>query len=571
MNHTPRFSKPSLWSGLTSLLALAACQGQVNANHGPGSSAQAGAAAGGSAAASAGAGAGASAGATSSGGAAASADCTAAHAPPLHARLLTPSQYDNSVLDLVKVAGSPAKDFGGGVATQLDDLAVELRANAAASIAHQAALSLAQWSPCTSPPAAAAACEQQLIDKLGPQVYRHPLSTAERTELSTLFDAGVQEKDFATGVEWFLTGVLQSPDFLYQLSKLQPGEQAGQLVAIPAYEIASRLSYFIWDSMPDDALYAAASSNALASTAGLGSELTRMLKDPRFLRGVTGFYSSWLNLNAFREVARDDPAFTTDIVGALQTSLLMSATERYQSPSPNVSGLFSDTTYYLNGALRGFYGLAGAGTDSAFTPVDMASEERRGLLSHPALMALLARPDQSNPISRGLYIRRSILCQSLPPPPAGVVIPPLPAVAPGLSTRDRLDQHTKSALCASCHDLIDPPGFALENFDQVGRHRSADSGKPTDTSGTMSNAGDLDGAFATGSELLGRIAQSQDVKGCFAQRYFEYAVSRVVADQDACSVDALKKGFVPSGDLLALVASIANTDSFRFRSSEGAP
>jgi hypothetical protein len=505
---------------------------------------------------------------TGSGGATATTDCTAPHAPALHARLLTPSQYDNTISDLVKVGGDPSKDFGGGVATQLDDLSVELRANAAADIAHQAVLALSQWSPCTSPPATPAACEQQIIDKIGPQVYRHPLAAAERQELQTLFDAGVQEKDFATGVEWFLSGVLQSPDFLYQLSKLQPGEQPGQLVAIPPYELASRLSYFIWDSTPDDALYAAASTSELAQAVRLESQLDRMQEDPRFLRGITGFYTSWLNLGGFREVARDDAAFTTDIVSALQTSLLMGATKLYQGAAPaNVADLFSGSTYYLNGALRSFYGRAGS--DTAFTAADMASDERRGILTHPALMALLARPDQSNPISRGLFMRRSILCQDLPPPPAGVVIPPLPPVAAGLSTRDRLDQHTKSALCASCHNLIDPPGFALENFDQVGRHRSADSGKPTDTSGTMSSAGDLNGDFATGTDLLSRIAQSQEVKGCFAQKYFEYAVSRFVASEDACSVDGLKRSFVPSGDLLALVVSIVNTDSFRFRMSEG--
>jgi hypothetical protein len=484
----------------------------------------------------------------------------------LHARLLTPSQYDNTITDLIKVGGDPSKDFGGGVATQLDDLGVELRANAAASIAHQAALSLAQWAPCST---ANATCEQQIIDKIGPQAYRHPLAATERQELQTLFDAGVQEKDFATGVEWFLTGVLQSPDFLYQLSKLQAGEQAGQLLALPPYELASRLSYFIWDSTPDDALYAAASTSELSDSGHLGTQLDRMLKDPKFVRGITGFYTSWLNLGAFREVARDDTGFSTDIVSALQKSLLMSATQLYQGSTPaNIAALFSGSTYYLNGPLRSFYGLAG--TDAAFAPTDMANEERSGILTHPALMALLARPDQSNPISRGLFIRRIIMCQDLPPPPTNVVIPPLPPVAAGLSTRDRLDQHTKAPLCASCHTLIDPPGFALENFDQVGRHRSMDSGKTTDTSGTMSTAGDLNGDFAKGSDLLGRIAQSQDVKGCFAQKYFEYAVSRLAATDDACSVDHLKKGFVPSGDLQALVVSIANTDSFRFRKSEGA-
>ena len=569
MNARHRFFRIALLPSFAGLLSLAACEGQISGSHRFGSGPP-GSSAGGLGASS---GAAASAGSTSNGGATGSGaglDCTAPHAPPLHARLLTPSQYDNTISDLVKVGGDPSKNFGGGVATQLDDLSVELRANAAADIAHQAVLSLSQWSPCTSPPATPAACEQQLIDKIGPQVYRHPLAAAERQELQALFDAGVQEKDFATGVEWFLSGVLQSPDFLYQLSKLQIGEQPAQLVALPAYELASRLSYFIWDSMPDDALYAAAGANELADPIRLRTQLNRVLGDARFLRGVTGFYSSWLNLAGFREVARDDSAFTTDIVSALQTSLLMSTTKLYQGATPaNVAGLFSGSTYYLNGALRSFYGLAGG--DTAFTAADMASDERRGILTHPALMALLARPDQSNPISRGLFIRRAILCQDLPPPPAGVVIPPLPPVAPGLSTRDRLDQHTKSPLCASCHNLIDPPGFALENFDQVGRHRKADSGKPTDTSGSMSGAGDLDGDFATGADLLGRIAQSQDVKGCFAQKYFEYAVSRLAANEDACSLDGLKKNFVPSGDLLALVMSIANTDSFRFRTSEGGP
>ena len=240
-----RLSPKAVFSSFAALLSLAACQGQIavaapGLDNGPPGSSTGGLGA--SSGAAPGTGAVSSGGATGGG---AAIDCTVAHAPALHARLLTPSQYDNTVSDLVKVGGDPSKDFGGGVATQLDDLSVELRANAAADIAHQAALSLAQWSPCTSPPATAAACEQQIIDKIGPQVYRHPLAADERAELQTLFDAGVQEKDFATGVEWFLSGVLQSPDFLYQLSKLQAAEVAGKLVANPSlvsWRAVSRIS-----------------------------------------------------------------------------------------------------------------------------------------------------------------------------------------------------------------------------------------------------------------------------------------------------------------------------------------
>jgi hypothetical protein len=565
-----RFSRNALLPAFVALGALAGCTGQIS-QPGFGTGSPVGSSGTMGASASSGVAGTGSASSTGAGvattGNAPPTDCTAKHAPVLHARLLTPSQYNNTVSDLVKVVGDLSKGFGGGVGAQLDDLS----ANAATGLAQQAVLSMAQWSPCMSPPVAAAACEQQIIDKVGSAVYRHPLSAAERMELQALFDAGVKEKDFATGVEWFLGGVFQSPDFLYQLSKPQAGEAAGQLVALPSYELASRLSYFIWDSTPDDALYAAASANDLADATRLQTQLNRMVKDARFQRGITGFYTSWLDLSGFHDVARDDPAFTTDVVSGLQTSLLMSATQLYQgTTAPNIAGLFSGATYYLNGALRTYFGLPG-GTGTAFTAADMTSDQRRGILTHPGLMALLARPNQSNPISRGLFIRTSVLCQMVPPPPQGIVIPPLPPVTPGMSTRDRLEQHVTNPVCSGCHSVFDPPGYAFENFDQVGRHRTVDSGKPTDTSGTMTNAGDLTGPFANGAELLGKIAQSQDVKGCFAQKYFEFAVSRLIANEDVCSVDALKKDFAPSGDLLALVVSIANTDSFRFRLSEGGP
>jgi hypothetical protein len=495
-------------------------------------------------------------------------DCTATRAAAFHARLLTPTQYNNAVGELVKAGGDPSKDFGGA-SGQLDDLSVERRANAAAAVAQQAAATLAQWSPCVPPQVAAATCEQQIIDRIAPRAYRRPLSASERQELQTLFDAGVTEKDFATGVEWFLTGLFQSPDFSYQFALPASGEKPGDVRPLAPYEIASRLSFFMWDSLPDDALLAAAGAGNLGDGAGLASELSRMATDARFMRGVSGFYQTWLRLDGFHDAARDDVAFTTAVVNSLETSLVMSATQLYSSPSPNVSGLFSGTSYYMDASLRSFYGLSGNG--AGFVATDMPGEGRHGILTHPALMALFARPAETNPISRGLYIRRVILCKDMAPPPPGVPIPPLPAVAPGLSTRDRLDQHAKTPFCASCHNLFDPPGYAFENFDQVGRHRTNDNGKPIDTSGTMNDSGDVNGAFAKGEDLLAKLGESLDVKACFAQRYFEYAVARNAATEDACSLDGLKKEFVPSGDLRQLVLSIGKSDAFRYRLSEGGP
>jgi hypothetical protein len=490
-------------------------------------------------------------------------------ASPLHARLLSPRQYDNTIQDLLGVAGNHAREFGGGADTQLDDLGAERRANAAAAIARQAAGQLAAWAPCT---AATPACKQQIIDRVGMRAFRHPLSAAERQQLTALFDAGVAEKDFATGVEWFLTGLLQAPDFLYLLARPAAGERAGALRPIAGYEMASRLAYFVWDSMPDDQLFTAAgAAGGLADAAGVGRQIERMIADrPRFLRGIGSFYSHWLAIEGLGELARDDKAFTTELVVALGKSLLMSATQLYAGPAPRFTALLGGQTYYLDGTLRAFYGKGAGGAEFAAT--EMAGEQRHGLLTHPALMAQLARPQKTHPINRGLFVRGKLLCQELHPPQGD--IPQLPeAPVTGVTTREEVAEHSSNPACSACHALLDPPGFALENFDHLGRRRDTENGRPVDSSGTMLNGGDLDGPFARGDELLSRFAGSQTVRGCFAQEYFQFAMTgdavRPVADADRCSLDRVGARFAASGDLSELVASIAGSDAFRFRLSEG--
>ncbi len=543
------------WALGLALSGSFACTGQPNGNPASGGSVTAGGAAS--------VNAGSSNGGNGTAGATA---CTQGVAPALHARLLTPSQYEHVVEDLLKVGEHPAKEFGGGVSARLDEVAVERRANAAALVASKAVANLSAWSPCVPPAVDAATCEGQLIEKLGMAAFRHPLADAERTQLKQLFDAGVAEKDFATGVEWLLTGLLQAPDFLYQFARPAAGEVAGQVVPLPAYELASRLSFFVWDSGPDDALFAAASAGKLADSAGVQAELTRLMSDARFERGLEAFYGDWLGLKGFTEVARDDTALTSEVLADLQRSLLESVTAPYQGPNPTLQALLSGQSYYLNDKLRAFYGLAGG--SPALEPVELPNEGRRGILTHPALMLLLARPNASNPIARGLFVQRSLLCNEIPPPPQGVVIPQLPPIMEGLSTRDRLEQHTTQPLCAACHDRIDPPGFALESFDAVGRFRTIDSGKAVDTSGVMSSESDTDGAFANGGELLDRLATSADVKRCFAQHYLSFAVARPLADEDVCALSRVADGFGASGDLKQLVVAVASSDAFRLRATE---
>jgi hypothetical protein len=515
------------------------------------------------------------------------ADCGGATAQPspVHARLLSPAQYDNTVLDLLKVSGNPAEtsNVAGGETAALDATALQFRANAAAAVAAQASANLSAWSPCVPANAAAyQACEQQIIAKIGQRAYRRPLSADDSTRMTALFDAGIAAgNDFATGVDWFLTGLLQTPDFQYQLVRPASSEQPGQMVPIAGYEMASRLSYAVWDSMPDDALFAAAAAG-LGDLASVQAQVTRMTQDTtRLQRGVTALYSTWLNTPAYSEgivkndaSGRPDPAFTQAVAMSLGQSILMGATALYASPSPNIASLFSGETYYLNDTLMSYYQLGGAGT-SGFTPVAMPGQHRSGLLTHPGFLAINARPQVTAPILRGDFVTSNLLCLGLVVP-NNLVIPPLSETPQaGLTTRQLIDQTHVQPGCQACHDTIDPPGFALEGFDQVGRVRTMDNGKSVDTSGTMVNAGDLNGAFANGDQFLARVAQSSTVKACFAQQFLEHAlsgeVSTSVAAGDRCSVARVGAEFAKSGDLVALVGLVAASDSFRLRTSEGAP
>lgn len=495
--------------------------------------------------------------------------CAAPNAPVLNARLLSPSQYEHTVFDLVGVGDHPAKDFAGGLTAKLDEVEVERRANAAAAIAANASQNLAAWSPCLPEASNATACGAELVEKLGAAAFRRPLGDAERTQLLELFSAGLAEKDFTTGVEWLLTGLFQAPDFLYQFARPAAGEVAGQVVPLEPYELASRLAFFVWDSAPDEALRVAAGQGKLADEGGVNAELARMFADPRFSRGTQSFYSRWLGLEGFREVARDDPGLTSEVLSAAETSLLMSVSELYKSATPTLATLLTGQTYYMNDRLRAFYNLGGGSAE--FAPVEMPNEGRRGILTHPALMTLLARPDHGDPISRGIFLQRNVMCFDVPPPPQGIEIPMLPPLAPGLSTRARLVQHTQEALCSSCHQHIDPPGFALESFDQVGRFRTMDHGVPVDTSGVLASGGDTDGPFANGVELLDRISQSADVRSCFARTYMSFALARELGGKDECSVERVTGDFEQTGDLRQLVSTIARSDAFRFRQSEGTP
>jgi Protein of unknown function (DUF1592)/Protein of unknown function (DUF1588)/Protein of unknown function (DUF1595)/Protein of unknown function (DUF1585) len=492
-------------------------------------------------------------------------DCSEPSAAAVRLQVLSESLVNNTVFDLFEVDGELAKGLGRAT----DNISLELRMNLSNEVAKRAVSTLANWAPCSpTAPGGAEACELQIIDQIGSKGFRRALSETERAQFKALFDAGIAAADFNAGVEWFISGLLQAPDFIYEVIRPSATEQPGQVVPLAPYEYASRLAHFIWGGPPDDALMEAAGNGTLTTPEQRDAQIARMVDDPRFLRGVTEFYAQWLPFNGFNELARDAEGFNAEVVDALKTSLLMTVKDIYAANNPSFADLFTGDTYFLNDVLRNFYGVQGAGAD--FTKTAMPNEARRGLLTHPAMMALLARPKESNPISRGLYLLRAVLCVNIAPPPKGLVIPDLPPVSEGVSTRERITMHTADPVCASCHDVIDPAGFVFESFDEVGRYRTLDHGTQVDTSGTLTLNRDTDGPFTQGSDFLARLSDSPAVRACFAEHYLDFALGHSELDQaDRCSQQSISDTFTGSGDLKQLLVSVANSDSFRMRLAEG--
>jgi hypothetical protein len=491
-------------------------------------------------------------------------------AVPWRGSLLSREQYINAAGDLLGFDVRPLVSFADAgdrkaVDVSLGALGVEERQKTAETIA------LAATSPvnlahlgCDPVQRGEQACGPVLVDGLGPRAFRRPLSAEARAALLALFEAGRTAGGFATGVEWLVTGLLQSPDFLYQLAPKTTGA-VGSVAPLDAHALASRLSFFLWNSPPDEALLAAAGAGQLRTTAGLAEQVKRLLGDPRAARMRADYYTSWLRLDRLSQAARDGGTFTA--VSALLGPSLLAEIEHLYQTTPTVDALFGDATLYVDATLAKAYGLTATGT--ALKPVMAPPEQRRGILTHPALLAVLARADASDPIARGVFIEEEVLCQTLPDPLPN--IPDLPPLRSGLSTRQRLEQHRADPACAGCHQIIDPMGLALENYDSIGRWRTTDQDVPVDSSVEISQDVDLKGKYANGMELLARVPGSAAVRSCLAERWFEYAVSREADPADRCELAALDARFRKSGDLADLLVAITQTGTFRSQLVEAQP
>jgi hypothetical protein len=506
---------------------------------------------------------------------------------PAAMRRLNQSEYDNTLHDLglvpadvnpgAELAGDlsigAGQDRGFAVGGPVDDtLALDL-VNSAISIAGAATANLSALTGCSpSGTTEQNNCASSFITRMGQRVFRRPLTADESNELLALYKDTRNDFDHRAGIEAVVAAMLTAPDFIY-LFEAEPTDAAdGDVVALDDWAAASRLSYFLWDSTPDETLLEAAAAGELRTPEQLQAQAVRMLADPRAKRAVASFFSQWAVTRKLDGLTKDDAAFTEEVSSALRASIDQTFEDAFFGDDGTLENLFGSTNAFVSDAIAPLFG-AEAGMGDAPVPTAVDGAQRRGVLTHPALLAVYAKPDRGDPIHRGLFVREKLLCMDLPEPPAmdadgnpiNLVVPP---AEPGQSDRDRFAAHTERIECSGCHKLVDPLGFGFENYDALGRYRTENQfGEAIDSTGEVLAGGDLEGEFHGGVELAEKVASSDTVADCMAIQWFRFALDRKeVAEHDACSTATALKGFVDGERTIKdLVLGIVQSAGFRHR------
>jgi hypothetical protein len=505
--------------------------------------------------------------------------CVAVQPGAAPARLLTREQYNNTVRDLLGDASRPADTFPPVATVEGFENNAELhRANpllvsqylAAAERVAAGAVErgLSRFLPCTFE-AGDAKCGREFIGRFGDAAFRRPLGAEERGAFERLFDKVQASNGFRVAIRLVVEAALQSPQFLYRVDAFETATTESGAVRIGGWEMASRLSYFLWNSMPDESLFQAARRGELAGEQQIEAQARRMLNDEKARGVVVDFHRQWLGFERFSGLVRDaadESGREKRLPAAWQASLEAFVDHVFWTEGGSLSALFSSPTVFVDGDLAALYGSSPP-SDGQLHPVQSDPRERAGLLTQPGLLALLSHPNQSSPIRRGVFIRERILCDPLPPPPPDVDTTP-PDLDPTLTTRQRFALHTTSSDCAVCHQKIDGIGFGLENYDQNGRFRLAEQGIPIDVTGRIVAARDpaLSGDFNGPMELARRIADSPQTRDCVATQWFRYAMGRIENNADACSLTQVQTAFARSnGSFKELLVALTQTDAFLYR------
>ena len=412
-------------------------------------------------------------------------------------------------------------------------------------------------------------CARRILSGLARRAYRRPVTAADLDVLLGFFDEGRQEAGFDAGIEMALRWLLASPEFVLRVERDPAGVVAGASYAVSDLELASRLSFFLWSSIPDDELLDLAAAGRLREPAVLEAQARRMLADERSRALVTSFASQWLYLRNIPAVVPDEDRFPDVGEGLRQamrreTELFVESV--FREDRSVVDLLTADYTF-VNERLARHYGMPRV-YGSHFRRVPVTQEARRGLLGHASILSVTSYPNRTSPVLRGKWVLENLLGTppALPPPD----VPALEETTGSgevLSMREATERHRANPVCASCHRLMDPPGFALEQFDAVGRFRTRTAANtPIDASGELPDGTRFDGAAGLREALVSR---PERFVGTLAEKLLTYALGRGLEHYDAPAVRAVTRAAAEDGyRFSSLVVGIVESAPFRMRRAE---
>lgn len=406
------------------------------------------------------------------------------------------------------------------------------------------------------------ACARKILTKLARRAYRRPVTDADLAPLEKFFDFGRARAGFDAGVETALERILVSPNFLFRIER----DQINAPHRVTDLELASRLSFFLWSSIPDDELLDAAAHERLRQPQEIDKQVRRMLADPRALRMVENFTGQWLYVRNIRLVSPDPytfPEFDANLREAMARELELFLDSQFREDH-SVFDLLTSNETFINQRLARHYGIPNI-YGSHFRRVTLSDDARRGLLGKAGILMVTSYANRTSPVLRGKWLLQNILNAPTPPPPPNV--PALPENTLGgepHSVRERLEQHRRNPPCSTCHRIIDPLGFALENFDAVGAWRTRnEAGTLIDATGVLADGTKVDGPAALRNALL---AHREDFASTVTEKLMTYALGRGVEYYDQPAIRKIVRDASTSGDRWSsLILGIVDSVPFQMR------
>jgi len=493
------------------------------------------------------------------------------------AQRLTIAQYRAAIRDVFgpeivvppalepDVAVSGFESIGASQST-ISARGVEQYETAAMSIGNQVtkdATLMARVLPCTPTGPGDETCARTFATSTGRRVWRRPLTTDEVTVVAKIVTSSATTLgSFEKGLSFGIASLLQSPNFLYRpaVGETDPERPSGKRYT--GYELATRLSFFLWSSTPDDALLDAAGAGALGTYEGVAREVTRMLASPKAREGLRTFVSQWLRLAELDGLQKDAKLFTyasPDLGPQAREETLRVFEDLVFERDADVREVMITRNTFVNPKLASIYQVP-APDASGFAPIELPSDSpRRGLLGQVAILALYAHPTSSSATLRGKFVREKLLCQPIPAPPVEVNTALPEPTETAKTLRDRIKLHLTQPRCAGCHTYMDPIGLGLENFDGIGRYRTKENGALIDPSGKLDDV-----AYADAVALGAAIHDHPAFGPCIARKVYQFATGSIADVSEEPTIVALAERFKANGyRMKALFAAIATSPAFR--------